>query len=627
MSYNLLQEKPLFITSALRQGDTQRELDRLDLLPYAEALAEYIETTDTPMTVGLQGDWGSGKTSMLNMLRGNEENPSSGLLNSKKCLIINFETWSYAQFNDRKSLPMACLFALTEKLGEAIKAKGLDGEEVQGAFEKARGKLSAVLKKSLENARVGVMGISIPVGEAFKEEASSLSPDDPSKQMLEFRSNFSELVDVWVKSDKQKDSKRVVICIDDLDRIQPIVALELLESIKNFLDVDGCVFVLAVDYEVVQQGMKEKLGVDIQKTSGKSFFDKIIQLPFNMPKSSYNIKSYLSELLVAAKFPEAITLQNNDLPFLEEITLCSIGGNPRSIKRVMNYARLLNIIRDKNKSRENKFSSRDSKILYCLICMQIAWPEVFAHFMAEPTSETIQNLENWEYLERTPELKPLFDRTHDVEKLKNDVSTFIDTLFSMIDEDGDGLLTAAEFAPVQKVLSMAKFTNVQISERPRDAFLALAKSNAKKTKSPTETFLENVYEQSKLYLSSEIKYRPAGKRYVTLVYKRKQLGSLISLSKYPLVIRLNGHPDAINREVRSVLGEDSDGTLIQYVRDFESKEGSLAGFGDAIVDLVKLFELDASEQLRRFNAIITATERMFAYSKNSNPSHPSSQNH
>jgi len=83
MSYNLLQEKPLFITSALRQGDTQRELDRLDLLPYAEALAEYIETTDTPMTVGLQGDWGSGKTSMLNMLRGDEQNPTSGLLDSQ----------------------------------------------------------------------------------------------------------------------------------------------------------------------------------------------------------------------------------------------------------------------------------------------------------------------------------------------------------------------------------------------------------------------------------------------------------------------------------------------------------------------------------------------------------------
>ena len=126
MSSNLLQEKPLFISSALRQGDKQRNLDKLNLIPYAEALSEFIETSDTPMTVGLQGDWGTGKTSMLNMLRGDEANPTSGLLDSKKCLIINFETWSYAQFNDRKSLPMACLFALTEKLEQGLKKKRSD---------------------------------------------------------------------------------------------------------------------------------------------------------------------------------------------------------------------------------------------------------------------------------------------------------------------------------------------------------------------------------------------------------------------------------------------------------------------------------------------------------------------
>ena len=105
----LLQEKPVVIKTALQENSEDRKLDRLELLPYAEALAKFIETSDTPMTVGLQGDWGTGKTSMLNMLRGTEENAKSGLLNSNQCLVINFETWSYAQFNDRKSLPMACL--------------------------------------------------------------------------------------------------------------------------------------------------------------------------------------------------------------------------------------------------------------------------------------------------------------------------------------------------------------------------------------------------------------------------------------------------------------------------------------------------------------------------------------
>ena len=186
MSSNLLQERPLLISSALRQGDKQRELDRLNLIPYAEALAEFIETSDTPMTVGLQGDWGTGKTSMLNMLRGDEDNPTSGLLDSKKCLIINFETWSYAQFNDRKSLPMACLFALTAKLEEGLRKKGVVGADTSDAFRKATGKLSSVLKKSLANASVGVMGISIPVGKALQDDETPPAPDDLSKQMMEF---------------------------------------------------------------------------------------------------------------------------------------------------------------------------------------------------------------------------------------------------------------------------------------------------------------------------------------------------------------------------------------------------------------------------------------------------------
>lgn len=613
----LLQEKPVVIKTALQENSEDRKLDRLELLPYAEALAKFIETSDTPMTVGLQGDWGTGKTSMLNMLRGTEENAKSGLLNSNQCLVINFETWSYAQFNDRKSLPMACLFALTGKLEEGLKRqKGVSSDAASDAFKKATGKLSSVLKKSLANASVGVMGISIPVGKALQDDEAEPAPDDLSKQMMEFRDNFSEMVELWVSGD---DKRRVVICVDDLDRVQPVIALELLESIKNFLDVEGCVFVLAVDYEVVQQGMKEKLGVDIQKTSGKSFFDKIIQLPFNMPKSSYDLKTYIGDLIEIAGFPQAASLKSNDLEFLEEITLCSIGGNPRSIKRVMNYARLLNIIREKTKAENrvsrdsdqkiSRFTSRDSKILYSLICMQIAWPEIFTHFMSEPTTETIQNLESWEYLEKTPELKPLFDRSPDSEKLKNDISAFIDNLFSMIDDDGNGQLSDQEFEPVQKVLEMARFTNAQPKPRPRDLFVENALKNASKD-GAYEVFIEETFKRSKVYTSTEIKYRPAGKRYVTLVYKRKQLGSVVTLKNHPLIIRLNGQPDSISREVARILENEASMTSVRYVRDFEQEEGSLTGFGDAIVDVVELMKMERRDQLRILNAIITATERL-----------------
>ena len=123
------------------------------------------------------------------------------------------------------------------------------------------------------------------------------------------------------------------------------------------MDIPGCVFVLAVDYEVVQMGMAEKLGVDLQKTSGKSFFDKIIQLPFEMPNSSYDIDQYLMHLITKINYTQFKSegqfrekqsgLIDGDIGFFRNITVCTVGRNPRSIKRVMNYAKLLDDIRTK----------------------------------------------------------------------------------------------------------------------------------------------------------------------------------------------------------------------------------------------------------------------------------------
>ena len=607
MVSGLLQEKPLAITSGLREGSEERQLDRLNLFSYADALKEFIQTCDTPMTVGLQGDWGSGKTSMMNMLRGDENHPRSGLLMKTRCLVVNFETWSYSQFNNRGTLPMACLFALTQKLGNALQSEiGQDKkEDVKRVFGQATSRLANVLKKT----SVGVPGINIPVGAMLEDEQTEPDADDLSQQMLEFKRNFSDLVAQWAEPHVE-GGKRVVICVDDLDRIEPVNALEMLESIKNFLDVEGCVFVLAVDYEVVQEGMKQKLGIDVQKTSGKSFFDKIIQLPFNMPRDSYNIEGYINELIKAANFPEAESLARPDRSaYLREITLATVGGNPRSIKRVLNYARLLNLIRASNRSRDTRFTVDDSLILYSMICMQIAWPELFAHFMAEPSSETIQNLENWEYLARTPELQPLFNRAPNREKLMNDISTFVDTMFEQLDKDGDGQISDKEFETIKKVLRAAQFTAVEIKRRPRDAFVDTITRNASSgSHSNLLSFVDDVFKKSKIYISPDIKYRPSGTRYVTLVYNRKQLGSVVSLKRNPFVIRLNANPHDLHRRLADLLPNIDGEEMVRLVRELENEEGSLTGFGDSVVNLEKLISMNPTDAVKTLNAIVTAVE-------------------
>ena len=45
-----------------------KQQDSLDLNKYTKALLNFIETTNTPMTIGIQGEWGSGKTSLLNQI-------------------------------------------------------------------------------------------------------------------------------------------------------------------------------------------------------------------------------------------------------------------------------------------------------------------------------------------------------------------------------------------------------------------------------------------------------------------------------------------------------------------------------------------------------------------------------
>ncbi len=607
MAKGLLQERPLEINTALQKTDKDEiDKDQLNLLPYARALKTFIEDCPTPMTIGIQGDWGTGKTSLLNMLRGDEKNTKSGLLMSTRCLVVNFETWSYSMFNDRKSLPTACLYALTERLGAALKREGLLNEEKgKAAFEKASSRLMNVIK----NVNVGLPGINIPIGQVLEGEKTAPPPDDLSQEMILFKKNFQDLAMVWANDGK----KRVVICVDDLDRVQPVIALEMLEAIKNFLDVEGCVFILAVDFEVIQAGMKEKLGIDVQKTSGKSFFDKIIQLPFNMPKDSYDLKAYLGKLIAETDLPYS---EKMDKDYIREVTSSSVGSNPRSIKRVMNYARLINLIRNENKSREESFSTRDSEVLYAIICLQIAWPELFAHFLSDPTSDMMLNMENWDYLDRTPQLKALFERAPDEERLKNNISTFFDTLFSKVDEDGDGQISDKEFETVMKVMKMAQFTSVDMKPRPRDQLMQMIKDNSKGNQEII-SFLENVYKQSSIYLNSEFIYRLSGTRYVTLAYKRKQLGSIVTLKTDPLIIRLNSNPESLKLYIKKMLSvippEDLENITVgldAVVCGAGERESSLTGFGDTILNIKYLMEIEPSKAIKILNLVTDATSAL-----------------
>jgi len=573
-----LQDLPIHNSASNIQTKGEVEGDSLNNKPYALALSEFIQKCDTPMTIGIQGDWGIGKTSLMNMIK--------GCLTHKNCLKIDFNTWSYSQFKQDEYLALSCIEALIgmvevemNKRSELKKSDTI-ADKIKKARDRVRGVIGAV--------KVNVPGASINLGDAAAALTGEADKpfEDLAHQMTVFKDEFSSIVNEFYRL--RPDVNRIVVFIDDLDRVKPIKALELLEGIKNFIDVNGCVFVLAVDYEVVQSGMAQKLGIDLQKTSGKSFFDKIIQLPFAMPINNYDLDKYIKDLLIQIEFDQFKKQQYftpERTSFFHDITVATVGRNPRSIKRVINYADLLNKIRRNFRSRDEKVSIIDMQVLYALICMQIAWPELFTYFTRNPNGETIRNLENWEFLDELPEAKKILERVPDEDTEKNKIATYFDTLFDLLDKDNNGSITDEEIRPVLKMMHLAKMTSTEIPEKTRDYFVRRFNENNKtNTDNLASEFMSKVFMRSQWFIDNDIDYRKSGNRYITMVYKRKQVGSLITLKSKnkQFIIRLAIPSEKIISQLISIYDDQLD--LNQCIRPLQEHESALTGFGNTIID-------------------------------------------
>ena len=115
----------------------------------------------------------------------------------------------------------------------------------------------------------------------------------------------------------------------------------------------------------------------------------------------------------------------------------------------------------------------------------------------------------------------------------------------MLDKNDDGHIDSKELQPVLKVMELAKMTNIESGERPRQWIVRRIRENNVDASPLINSFLENVFMKSVWYLGSDIKYRKAGGRYVTLVCNRRQIGTIVSLKSQPFVFRLAMSPERV----------------------------------------------------------------------------------
>ena len=344
--------------------------DKLGVQEYADALFQFITDAQTPMTIGIQGDWGSGKTSLMNQMWFKFNNPQLTTLKAKQIWI---NTWEHSLLKTPQEALVSIISNIIKSLSEDLDTnrqlaiRETASKVLQGAF-----RIGASLTAGVEGANV--------LKEFFGD-------DQHDNSIASLRRSLNELIEEV--SARKYD--RFVIYIDDLDRLEPANAVEILELLKNIFNIKHCVFLLAIDYNVVVKGLAKKFGTLTKENRWEydAFFHKIIQLTFQMPISNYDIGNYLSSLLHDTGFVKEGELDQKDLSTLIQET---IGGNPRSIKRLVNNIALNKIfISVKDKRNEQTNAPADPKVekitkflLVALNCIQIQYPKVYEALTLDP---------------------------------------------------------------------------------------------------------------------------------------------------------------------------------------------------------------------------------------------------
>ncbi|NQE54251.1 hypothetical protein C5S29_11710 [ANME-1 cluster archaeon GoMg3.2] len=267
--------------------------DGLGFQDYADALVNIIVDSGSPFTIGILGEWGVGKTSLMQTMR-EKLNDEHG----KDIIPIWFNAWRCERERNLAIIP------LLQLLVSEIK-----DNKLRKAFIE--------ILKSLQ------LKFSLPGG-------VELSAGGVSQNQVEGDLYYAEL-DAIETTLKETD-KKIVVFIDDLDRCAPDKILEVLESTKVFLDIKGFVYVLGLSPEVIVKAIEQKY--EDMGINGEDYLEKIVQIPFRIPDWNVTDRGdFLTDLVDKDKIdPTYKSTIGEYKDIIQEV----IERTPRQVKRFIN---------------------------------------------------------------------------------------------------------------------------------------------------------------------------------------------------------------------------------------------------------------------------------------------------
>ncbi len=297
---------------------------------FAATFARLIASpnTETPLAIGINGAWGSGKTSLLLRVKDMLDNPldkkgehrfaEDEENKFRQCKTVWFDAWKY---NDEDELLVALVRVILQAMqkdGFINKVKAWFGDPNQPSYD-----VIAMMFNAFE-ASFGGLGATFKI----KLDPNKYQEISPIKQHTAFFDYFNEAFEALLKG--WTGNGTLVVFIDDLDRCLPAKTVQTLEAIKLFLDKSGCVFVLGADTRIVRAAVETHYKNEgIIGEGAKDYLEKIIQLRFDLPPIVEKAMEEYLKTQDKTKVDEAMLKRWGALVAAAEV-------NPRRVKNVIN---------------------------------------------------------------------------------------------------------------------------------------------------------------------------------------------------------------------------------------------------------------------------------------------------
>lgn len=305
-------------------SDNETKVDLLNNEAIAKTIVSLIkDSKEQPISIGIHGDWGAGKSSILEMVENEVKLASS--VSGKKYSCIRFNGWKHQGFEDSKVALMSSIISELEKKeklgvksGEILKKlwKNINWMTVAKTAGKtalgiATGTapltlLSSTMDilKSTVTTEEGIAGAIESIG-GYLSDAKITEDISSNKEFSEFQENFAELLE-------DAAIEKLIVLIDDLDRCLPDVAINTLEAVRLFMFTETTAFVIAADEGMIRYAVKKHFpdATDENKfNAGEAFankyLEKLIQVPFRIPAlGEVEACIYIMLLMVGSVLPD-----------------------------------------------------------------------------------------------------------------------------------------------------------------------------------------------------------------------------------------------------------------------------------------------------------------------------------